>query len=63
MIGAALQPGALWHQLAIDATRRGRVALIVYVVYLVLLTFAITGLQSWRRHRANSGRDVGSAAT
>ena len=39
----------------------GPAALIV--APLVLSTFAVTGLQGWRRHRANSGRDVGSTAT
>jgi len=39
----------------------GPAALIV--APLVILTFAVTGFQGWRRHRANSGSDVGSAAT
>jgi len=39
----------------------GPAALIV--APLVILTFAVTGFQGWRRHRANSGSNVGSAAT
>lgn len=39
----------------------GPAALIV--APLVILTFAVTGFQGWRRHRANSGSHVGSAAT
>jgi cation:H+ antiporter len=38
----------------------GPAALIV--APLVMMTFAVTGLQGWRRHRANSGANLGSAA-
>ncbi len=37
----------------------GPAALIV--APLVILTFAVTGFQGWRRHRANSGANLGSA--